>query len=264
MVGKFAKYASLVYGGTLLPDLLALLDPSSGGEAGDYYFSGLDVGAFEGGDGDGAVDVALLVEGSAERAGHGGGVADEEQQGVGGGHHGLDGLVDFLADALGFVDDDEYVGAVEALELVCAVGGEAEGVAVVGEVPAGVQHLAAEGLRGGTVEAANLPPEDVAHLPEGGRSAEGDGAAGVGVDEPEQGDGGAEALAKAVASLDGDAAMLGEGVEHLGLLGPQLDAEDLAGEGDGGGQRRTGRPLALGRRRDDERAGAAGVFRQRG
>ena len=60
------------------------------------------------------------------------------------------------------------------------------------------------------------------------------------VHEPEQGDGGTEALAEAVAGLDGDAAMLGEGVQHLDLLGPQLHAQHLAGEGDGGGQRRAG------------------------
>ena len=209
--------------------------------------SGLDVGAFEGGDGDGAVDAALLVEGAAEGPGHGGGVADEQQQGVGGGHDGFDGFVDFFADSFGLVHHDEHVGTVEALELVCAVGGEAEGVTVVGEVPAGVAHLAAEGSGGGTVKAAYLSPEDVAHLAEGGRGAEGDGLAGVGVNEPEQGHGGAEALAEAVARLDGDAAVLGQGGKHLRLLVPQVDAQHLAGEGDGGQER----GMALRRAQDE-------------
>ena len=90
----------------------------------------------------------------------------------------------------------------EALELIGAVGRQPHGIAVVGQLPAGVQHLAAEGFGDGAVQPVELPPQDMAHLPEGGRGAEGDGRFAVGVDEPEQGHRGAESLAETVAGLD--------------------------------------------------------------
>ena len=146
MGGELAEDAGLVEGVVVAPELLALLDPLLGGEAGDAGLAGEEVGGVEGGHGDGFVDLLFLVEGAAEGAGCGGGVADEEELGVGGGHDGFDGFVDGFGDAFGFVDDEEDVGGVEALELVGGVGGEAEGVAVGGEFPAGVVELAAEGL----------------------------------------------------------------------------------------------------------------------
>ena len=83
------------------------------------------------------------------------------------------------------------------------------------------------------METADLAPEDVADLPGGGGGGEDDGW-GVAGEEPEDGDGGGEALAEAVAGLDGDAAVLGEGFEDLFLPAPELDAEVSLGKGAGG------------------------------
>ena len=148
----------------------------------------------------------------------------------------------------------------EALELVSTVGRQPHGVALVGKLPASVQHLAAQGLGGRAVEAVQLPPQDVAHLPEGGRGAKGDGGVLVGVHEPQHRDGGAEALAQPIACLYRHAAMLGEGVQHLDLLGPQLHAQHLAGEGHWRGQRRAGCPLILSLSKD-RRTAAGSVSR---
>ena len=101
----------------------------------------------------------------------------------------------------------------------------------------------------------NLPPQDVAHLPEGGRGAEGNGGVLVGVDEPEDGHGGAEALAQPIAGLDRHPPVRGEGGQHLFLLGPQLYAQHLAGEGHGGEQRRGRPPLRLPRFRPPQVVG---------
>ena len=228
-----AEDAGLVHGAGLAPEAGTLRDPFGGGEAGDDDSLLLDVGGLESGYGDGAVDAPVFVEGAAECAGVAGGVADEEELAVAGGHDGLDGVVDFFADALGLVDDDEHVGGVEALELVGLVGGEAEGKAVVGEFVAGGEHGASQKPGSGAVEAANLAPEDVADLAGGGGGGEDDGG-GVAGEEPEDGDGGGEAFAEAVASLDGDAAVLGEGFEDLFLPAPELDAEVSLGKGAGG------------------------------
>ena len=172
-----------------------------------------------------------------------------------GGHHGLDGLVDFLANALGFIHHYQYVGAVETLELVGAVGGQAEGVTPGGKLPAGVEHLAAQGLGRGAVEAMHLSPQDVAHLPEGGRGAEDDGGVLVDVHEPQHGHGGAEALAQAVSGFHRDAAVGGEGVEHLLLLLPESYAQHFAGEGNGRRQRRGGALPCLVQPRSPQRGG---------
>ena len=170
-----------------------------------------------------------FVEGAAEGAGIAGGVADEEELAVAGGHYGVDGFVNGFGDAFGFVDDDEHVWGVEALELVGFVGGEAEGEAVACDLEAGVEHGPAEALGGCAVESADFAPEDVADLARGGGGGDDDGW-GVAGEEPEDGDGGGEAFAEAVAGFDGDAAVLGEGMEDFFLLAPELDAEDVAGE----------------------------------
>ena len=159
------------------------------------------------------------------------GLPMREKLAVACGHHGIDGFVDGLDNALGLVDDDEHVGGVEALELVHLVAGEAKGKAVMGQFQAGDQQLAAEGVSRGTVEAAYLLPEDVAHLSRRGRRGENGGRL-VRAEEPEDGDGGSEALADAVASLDCHAAVVAEGVEDLFLFGPEVDTEDDVGEAD--------------------------------
>ena len=84
------------------------------------------------------------MEGAAECAGDAGGVTDEEKLAVACGHHGIDGFVDGLDNALGLVDDDEHVGGVEALKLVHLVGGEAEGKAVLLHLQACLEHPAAD------------------------------------------------------------------------------------------------------------------------
>ena len=106
------------------------------------------------------------MERPAERTVDGGGVSNEQQPGRRRGHHSLDGLVDFLAHPLRFVDNDEHVGAVKPLKLVRRIGGQTNGVPVFGQFPSGVQHLPAEDVRGPAVQSADLPPEDVTHLPE--------------------------------------------------------------------------------------------------
>ena len=58
------------------------------------------------------------------------------------------------------------------------------------------------------MQPAYLPPKDMAHLAKGGRGAE-DDAGIVELQEPEDGHGGAESLAQAIARLDGDSAVDG-------------------------------------------------------
>jgi hypothetical protein len=79
-------------------------------------------------DGDGLVQIPVLIKGSAEGAAHGGGVADEQQAAVLRGHHTFDGFVDLLFHPLGFIHHNEHVGAVETLKLFVAVGGQAQGI----------------------------------------------------------------------------------------------------------------------------------------
>ena len=175
------------------------------------------------------VDSALFVEGAVEGAGGGGGITDEEEFHVVGGHHGFDALVDGFGDAFGFVNDDQDIFAVEALESVEAGGGEAEGVAVFRQLPTGVQHPPAELIGGAAVQGVNLTPQHVSHLPEGGGSAQHDGGV-VGVEIPQDGDGGGEVLAEAVAGLHRHARLAGEGHQDLFLLAPQLHPQDFPGE----------------------------------
>ncbi len=232
LVGELAEDTGLVDGAVVSPDGGAFFDPFAGGEAGDEDLVASDVGAIEGGDGDGVVEEAVLVEGAAESTVVGGGIADEEKLDVAGGHDGFDGLEDGVGDAFGFVDDDEHVWGVEALKLVGLVGREADGEAVVVDVEAGMEELAAWAMDSTLVEAVNFAPEDVAHLAGGGCGGE-DGGGLVGGEEPEGSGGGSEALANAVAGLNGDAAVVAEGVEDFFLLVPKLDAKDVLGEADG-------------------------------
>ena len=175
------------------------------------------------------VQAPLLVKGPPERAGQRGGVADEQQPRPVRGHHRLDSLVDGIADALGFVHHNQHVLAVEALELVGAVGGDAHGVPVVAQVPAGIQQLALQHVGRVAVQAVNLPPQDETHLPEGGRGAEDYGRV-VGVQEPQDGHRRTESLAQPVARLDGHAPVLGQGAQHLQLLVPQVNPQYLPGK----------------------------------
>ena len=120
----------------------------------------------------------------------------------------------------------------EALELVRAVGGKTDGVPFVRDLPAGVQHLAAQDIGGPAVEAVHLPPQDMAHLPEGWRGAQDDGRVVV-VQEPQHGDGGAVTLAQPVPGLDGHAAVGRQGGQHFFLLAPKLDSKYVVGKWQG-------------------------------
>ena len=148
------------------------------------------------------------------------GVADKQQAGLGGGHDRVDALVYLVANAFGLVHHDEHVGTVEALELVGGPGRQSHGVAVLGQFPTGVEHGAAQFLPDGPVKAADLPPENVAHLAKGGGGAEDDGGV-MAVEEPEHGGGGAEPLAQPVARFNRHPAVGRQGSQHLLLFFPE-------------------------------------------
>ncbi len=131
-VGELGEDGALVEGVVLAPVELALLDVFLGGHAGYAAVLAGEVGGVVDGDGDARVDVALGVVGVEELAVTGEGVAGEEHAG---GVEALEGLHLVLGHGVGLGDDDEELRGVEALEVVRLVGGEADGVAVVGEVP---------------------------------------------------------------------------------------------------------------------------------
>ena len=169
------------------------------------------------------------MESTAECPGVAGGVADEQQFAVAGRHHRVNSLIDPFAHPLSLIHHDQHIGRVEPLKLVCLVGGEPERKAVVGNLETGAEHPATEEFGRAAVEAANLAPQNVAHLPGGGSGGEDDGG-GVAGEEPEHGAGGGKAFSESVSGLDGDALVAGEGFEDFFLLAPELDAEDIAGE----------------------------------
>lgn len=94
---------------------------------------GVKVGCVGGSDVDCFPVLAIFVEGVVEGSGEGRRVSDHEDLGVARGHQSEYGFEDELADTGCFVDDEEYVLAVEALEAFCGVGGEAVREALVGE-----------------------------------------------------------------------------------------------------------------------------------
>ena len=113
----------------------------------------------------------------------------------------------------------------EALELFVAVRREAQGEPALGQLQPRIQELASQVGTGGAgtgpvVVAVHLPPQDVAHLPEGGRRAQ-HHCGIVAAEEPQDGRGGREALAQAVARLDGHPAVLPQRLQDLGLLAPE-------------------------------------------
>ena len=131
------------------------------------------------------------------------------------------------------------------LELAGAFGGQPQSVAVIGDFPPGIQHFPAQGLGRGAVKPAHLPPKDMAHLPESGGGAEGNGAILVRVNEPQHSDGGAKPFAQPVPGLYRHPAMFGQGFEDFHLLAPKLHAQHVPGES----HRRQGfRPIGKGGR----------------
>ena len=81
----------------------------------------------------------------------------------------------------------------------------------------------------GALELADLPPKHMPDLAEGGRGAEHDGWV-VGVEKPEDGHAGAEALAQAVARFNGHSLIVRQRRQHLALLVPQVDPQQVAGK----------------------------------
>ncbi len=216
-LGELAEDRGDVEGGVRAPLLAALLHVLGGDEAGEGVEAALlDVGGVVGGDGDALVEGALAVVGVVELAGEREGVAEEEHLlGV----EAFEGLEVGLLDALGLGDDDEELRGVEALKIVLVVGGDAEADAVGSRAVLADADLAGEAVFGGGVGGAELLPDDLLDLPEGGA---GDDDLGLGacLDPPEYGASGGPVLAGGVASDDGDAAFVAdEGSEELFLLG---------------------------------------------
>ena len=172
------------------------------------------------------VDVPFLVKGPPEYARRGGGIADEQQARLSGGHHRLDCLINPVADSLRFVHYNQHIGAVKALELVGGVGGQAHSVAVIGQFPTSIQQLALQDVRRPAVQAVNLPPQDMSHLAKGGSGTEDDGRV-VAVQEPQHRHRRAEPLAQPVPRLDRHSPVFRQSGQHLLLLGPQLHAQYL-------------------------------------
>ena len=195
------------------------------------------------------VQAAFLIKGAAESPGRRGGIANQQQPRLLGGQYRLDRLVNGIADPLGLVHNDQHIRAVKALKLVGGVGGQAHRIAILRQFPAGIQQLAAQGLRRAAMQAVDLPPQDMPHLPKGGRGAEHDGRV-VAVQKPQDGDGGAEPFAQAVARFDRHPPMLRQSGQGLRLLGPQVHPQHLPGK--------------LRRRRDGRAGLAAAALRRQG
>ena len=206
-----------VEGGVGAPVEAVLLDVLRGDEAGEGVKTVLDdVGGVVGGDGDALIERTLAVMRVVELAGEGEGIAEEEHLlGV----ESLQRLEVGLLDALGFRDDDHELGEVEALEVVLAVGGDAEADAVGAGVVLADADFAGEAVFGGGVGGAQLLPADLLDLPKGWPGDD-DLGLGSGLDPPKDGASGGPVLAGGVAPDDGDAAFVGdEGIEELFLLG---------------------------------------------
>ena len=228
-VGEAGEDGALVERVVLAPVEFALLDVFLGGHAGGAAVLAGEVGGVVDGDGDAGVDVALGVVGVEELAVAGEGVAGEEHARR---VEALEGLHLVLGHGVGLGDDDEELGGVEALEVVGAVGGEADGVAVVGDVPLRAGEASAQGDARGLPGGAHLAPDDLLDLALGGAGDDGDGA-GAGGEPPEDGARGCPVLAGAVGADDADAALAGEGPEDLALfvVGGRV-AQDVFDESD--------------------------------
>ena len=114
----------------------------------------------------------------------------------------------------------------ETLKLVGAGRRQPQSVAVFRQLPAGIQHYAAQRVRRLAMQRVNLPPKHVAHLPKGRRSAQHD-AGVVLIQIPQHGHGGGEVLAQAVARLHRHAPLPPKRFQHFLLLAPQIDPQRL-------------------------------------
>ena len=169
---------------------------------------------------------SVFVERVVEGSGHGGGVADHQHLGVGGGHRAHDGVVDEVVDSGGFIDDNEDVFVVESLESFGSVGGETECEAPVRELELGLGHASADEFAVVLVEVSDLAPKKVLDLALGRRGGDDDGLV-VGHEPPYRREGRGEGLARTVAGPDGDVLVESERVENLSLLVPRMHAETV-------------------------------------
>ena len=247
-VGKLAQHPRPIQGIVLAPDLPPFRHPTGGGQAGNDHPAGPHIGAVQRRYGDAVIQAAFLIKGAAESPGGGRGIANQQQPRLLGGQYRLDRLVNGIADPLGLVHNDQHIRAVKALKLVGRVRGQTHRIAILRQFPAGIQQLAAQGLRSAAMQAVDLPPQDMPYLAKGGRGAEHDGRV-VAVQKPQRGDGGAEPFAQAVARFDRHPPMLRQGGQGLRLLGPQVHPQHLPGKL---------------RRRRDSRAGLAAALRRPG
>jgi hypothetical protein len=133
-----------------------------------------------------------------------------------------------LGDPAGFVEDDEDVAGVDALE---PVGVGVRGFPSVADEfvvdePFGLVHAAGE--LPGAVVLANVPPQDRPDLGERGRGGDDEGFAGrVGVEPPAGDQRGRPRLADTVPGTDCDTAVVADRVEDLPLLRPHRLPEAL-------------------------------------
>ena len=135
-VGELSEHSDLICGRGVAVLVEDVVGPWSGGESrGVSGFSGLeiefDVRGVECGDVNGFPVLPVFVECVVEGAGEACGVSDHEHLRVVGCHRPDDGVEDELPDAGCFVDDDENVFVVEALESFGGVGGESVGESFV-------------------------------------------------------------------------------------------------------------------------------------
>jgi hypothetical protein len=168
---------------------------------------------------------ADLVEVRAVRVG----VPDGQDVAVGPGGQRVGGDPQVLRDAAGFVEDDQQMFGMDALE---------SGLSMVGWFPTVGNQLVVDlplgGLRDTAWEAvamphlSDIPPEDRPHLSSRRRGGDHEGAVPrAGVEEPAHQPRGEMGLADAVARLDGDEGVVGDGLHDLGLPRPGVLAKTL-------------------------------------
>ena len=162
----------------------------------------------------------------------GSGVADEQQPRVAGGHHALNALVNGIGYALGLVHHHQNVLAVKPLKLVDAHRGKPQRVAILPQLPPGIQQDAAENISSPAVQSVNLPPEDVANLPKGRRRTDNNGRP-PGMQKPQDSHRGGKILAQPVPGLDGHPRTARQRAQRLLLLLPQANAQHLGGKPNG-------------------------------
>ncbi len=215
----------------LAPQLRLFRDVLRRDEAGHALGAFLNVGRVGGGDLEALVGRLLRVMGVEKLAGLGEGVADHQRFGGVEAHRGVHiGLLD----AVRFVNDEQQLRRVKALDAVGLVGGEGDGESVGRDGVAALGEFAGEWDVGVCDGGGQLRPEDMLDLALR-RRYDDDFGFGAGFEPPEDDAGGDPVFAGAVASDDGDSSLCGDEVEHFELLGVGGSGvgEGVGDEGDG-------------------------------